>query len=1108
MNTASKNSPCDIQIAYDVGHDSIGWAVLQAPHGGVPELLGCGAVIFQADDCLASQRRGFRRQRRHIRSTRLRISRLARVLAKTVGERDAALLAELKVYGVDANAEKQPVGHKAPWMLAARVLKGGPLLSWVELWQVLRWYAHNRGYDGNKAWSKQEADVVAQKEDAEKVLKARGLQEKHGSRFMSEVWCAYCGLDPLKDEPNWAGEFRPKGENAAFPREDVEEEVGRILERHVGRLPGLETNLVRAILTDWTAADAAEVKLPARFRGGLLFGQLVPRFDNRIIARCPISYEATYQRVLEETRDQEKAKHEAQKQAKVPAAECVEFYRYRWAMQVANVQIVTGEGRKTRRLRLDERAAVDAAMKERGALTKGEFKKAVRAQTGGAADNLEQMLLHPDAEKALLVDPVQRALTSDAWERFFADLPEPLRERARGHLRRHHSLSLTQLRDWLAKAGETAEFDAELDRQLQAAETKRSKKGAATTREALLASSIRYEPLSGRAPHSREVMRLVDQFVFNSKQENSHPAEEGGPLYRSEAIRDAQLQRALDEQTNNHLVRHRLRLLERLHEDIIKNARFAGGDKERVANITIEVNRELRGLSGKTAKQVAQELGLRLSNFSRVSEKLEEALEGTSVAITAGLIRKARIAEDLGWTCPYTGKLYDIKTLINRGVDKDHVVPRSQRASDSLDSLVITYPSVNKFKGNRTAALFVEQEQGKPVPGEGNLTIKALSRYLKDVESLEAFKGHDDDKRRKKNRKRLLLLRDYVEKEFTPGDLTRTSQLVRLGAETLDRCHMNQAERPVITSIPGRVTAAVRKSWQLLPLLKEGNAQVMEPETGEVRTKTEIRDITHLHHALDACTLAFAQYFLPRNGGAWELLMKRRWNAEEQQQGRSLFGKNVEIAPDGNYRLTDLPEGFKEQIRRCLRERRVVQHVPAEMRGLRAELNAWRVVKTEDGDVHLRQRMRQPDGKRVLKERKEKAAKVVGLREGKLSRLKAALVIGDNYGLALDPQPEILPFHKVWVRLRELKAKNGGKPVQVLRNGMLICLPRGKHPGVWRVFSLKNAGVGILVDLGRPDVVRLRNKTEGHWINVRLDSLVRDGMQIGEVPLTGMVPEA
>src|SRR4051794_23278543 len=69
-----------LQFAFDVGHSSIGWAVLDASTNQAPPLLGCGSVIFPADDCLASERRGFRRQRRHIRATRLRIARLKRLL--------------------------------------------------------------------------------------------------------------------------------------------------------------------------------------------------------------------------------------------------------------------------------------------------------------------------------------------------------------------------------------------------------------------------------------------------------------------------------------------------------------------------------------------------------------------------------------------------------------------------------------------------------------------------------------------------------------------------------------------------------------------------------------------------------------------------------------------------------------------------------------------------------------------------------------------------------------------------------------------------------------------------------------------------------------------
>ena len=71
---------------------------------------------------------------------------------------------------------------------------------------------------------------------------------------------------------------------------------------------------------------------------------------------------------------------------------------------------------------------------------------------------------------------------------------------------------------------------------------------------------------------------------------------------------------------------------------------------------------------------------------------------------------------------------------------------------------------------------FVEDEQGNPVPDMPNLSIVTLTHYKAFVEGLDTFRGHDDDKRRKKNRQRLLLVRDYEKPEFTPRDLTQTSQ--------------------------------------------------------------------------------------------------------------------------------------------------------------------------------------------------------------------------------------------------------------------------------------------------------------------------------------------
>ena len=52
-------------FSFDIGHASIGWAVLDTSKENSPNLQGCGSVLFPTDDCLASTRRQLRRQRRH-----------------------------------------------------------------------------------------------------------------------------------------------------------------------------------------------------------------------------------------------------------------------------------------------------------------------------------------------------------------------------------------------------------------------------------------------------------------------------------------------------------------------------------------------------------------------------------------------------------------------------------------------------------------------------------------------------------------------------------------------------------------------------------------------------------------------------------------------------------------------------------------------------------------------------------------------------------------------------------------------------------------------------------------------------------------------------------
>src|SRR5207237_10616549 len=71
----------------------------------------------------------------------------------------------------------------------------------------------------------------------------------------------------------------------------------------------------------------------------------------------------------------------------------------------------------------------------------------------------------------------------------------------------------------------------------------------------------------------------------------------------------------------------------------------------------------------------------------------------------------------------------------------------------------------------------------------------------------------------------------------------------------------------------------------------------------------------------------------------------------------------------------------------------------------------------------------------------------------KLKQIKAVKVLGDNFGLALDPEPTLIRSHKVWHQIDALRKANSGKPVRMLRKGTLIRVSeRGKqsdYRGVW-----------------------------------------------------------
>lgn len=1206
MNPTTSNSP-DIQISFDVGHSSLGWAVLST---GLepPQLLGCGSVIFGADDCLASKRRTFRRQRRHTRSTRQRIARMEK------------LLVHLGVMSAEQIADKHAPagGHAAPWLLAARVLASGGAKehlckTWAELWDVLRWYAHNRGYDGNARWSNaaesalSEAEMEEMKADTDKEKKAVALMDKYQTKTMAETVFADLFAEFRIRDPLTAPDRLPflkkyfKGNQCAFPRnannpkrDVVITEVRRILEAHRGALAGCDDRFIGLLIaTNLPDAERAFLReigipLPSRYEGGLLFGQLVPRFDNRIIGECVITGEH------------------------VPTKNCSEFLDFRWAMKLSDIRIgfgdeTYGEDRaKLRAFDATERRKVDARVRALGFLKvepdkvnatglmkpgRNELREIVTEETHCDRHNLDTLLMHPDAKEALNHVPKIHGSTVAfrvAWRVFESPrereihrdgktvteyLDDPLRQRFLIQLLRGKILTPAAMVAQLEKIGRPEVAERVRVSAREEATDKRGKVNEEKVTD-LIVAEFHCEKLKGRARYARHKLRAAVQQAFHPTQP-VHPLQKDGCLEQTDAVKRRGLERPLTVQTNNHLVRHRLLILQRLFNDLVTD--YAGGQKKRIARIIMEVARDLQTMSGMTNKEKAKELTIQLKNHHDIAAELAEKLrdangqplrypDGRIVMIGAGLIRKARILADLGGKCPYSGREIELVHLLDpHRVDKDHIVPRTQRLSDALEAQVITFKAINREKKNRTALEFIK-DMSLPENREikDRLGLFTEAQFREFVDKLKTKGGHPGDVRRREARKKLLLLEKYEEKDFTPGDLTKTSHIAKLGAQQLEATFLDmpEAERPPVIAVTGAVTKAFRdRSWNLLPLLGAANEQVTKAlaegarkreQGGDFNPKKAIRDITHLHHALDATALALLTAKLvgpghrSLDGKLSRFIVKGKLTKDERDEFLGLVAQFRlpqfwKWGPENQLYILDLDESLKDQIRTRLAEKRVVQHIPVDMGGLHVEENTRGIASVENGRVYLN-----PPVMAKGSEIAVSANKLVGFNppdgKSKLQPQRGVRMITDNYGVAiLDHCADearrlvIIPWHKVWARIHRgwtgmpsLKELNGGKMPRILRNGMVIRIGKFKvqtptrvvlENSEWTIHSIGDFDGTIKVDLKPRDVIRTRydepdpndptgektigKTTPGCKLSTELLRVYEGGLEIVNQSLTG-----
>jgi CRISPR-associated endonuclease Csn1 len=1028
-----------ITISLDIGHSSIGWSVIDPKN---LKIKGCGSLLFQADDCLASKRRLFRSGRRNIAATRNRIARIA---------------ALLKHIGAFKGNEAELVCNSSPWIDASRVLLGIETLDWPRLWNVIRWYAHNRGYDGNKAWSKSMPEEEAV-EEAKRVKAASGIMQEYSTSTMAQTVCAMLNLDPKGKKRSTTGKKYKTGDYA-FDRTIVENEVREILRCHLGKLQGLDEKLIIALLDDARVIECPEYKLPLRFVRGLLFGGFVPRFDNRLISICPITGEKT------------------------PSKKRKEFYEYRWAMILVGIRIF-GEMGESWILSPSERKALDDEIRKIGFFTKKTLKDFIKDNLGHEETNIDTYFLTPEMEKALVFDPAKKAINTACLNEAFKALPLKAQKSINSRLNKSRRTAPSK---WLEHFDNIEEVKGLMEVAFDKV-IKRKKGKNKPTFEKWLNQDLDVEKNipSGRAPYSKRILLEATKEVMEGKD----PREAQGCLDAVALLSKAKLSIPVEKQTNNHLVRHRLIITERLYREIIKE--FTGGDLSMVDSVVVETARDLREFSGKSNKEKQKILGGKLKQHRDAVKTLEDfrTETGKSFRISAGLIRKTRIALDMEFKCPFSGDTYDLYQILDGSIDVEHIIPRSLRPSDSLDGLVLTFKEVNRWKAKRTALQFIVEEGGNQVPGLPQKSIMQVKKFEAFVKKLKENGSSNDDIRRKKNRKRFLTLKNFNEREsdFTAGDLTVTSQINRLATFRIRSIHQDKVKQPKYVALPGSATGLARKSWRLLGCLAQANSRVLN-EDGSLKTKSEVRGITHLHHALDASVAAITATILPNDGDIWRMLNKRRLTDLEARQLGQL--DVISISANKEPRLKDLPKDIKENLAQCLSEKRVKFHIPARIGSFSPDENEYGVesVDHENQVADLRR------GGNLYKG--IKLSLLTGIDPSGSSKLKerdAVLLNKRNYGLWLGDPPEVIPNLRSWEKIKELRTRSSES--KIARLGDFIEVKKGTYKGTWRIISIKNTANGLQLDLSPPDSIPSRDfKLFGGKI-AGLNTIIRDGVKI------------
>lgn len=217
---------------------------------------------------------------------------------------------------------------------------------------------------------------------------------------------------------------------------------------------------------------------------------------------------------------------------------------------------------------------------------------------------------------------------------------------------------------------------------------------------------------------------------------------------------------------------------------------------------------------------------------------------------------------------PYTGKIIPLSKLFDSNLyEIEHIIPRSKIKNDSVNNLVICELGVNKAKGDRLAANFISESNGKCKFGEIEYSLLTYEDYLQYCK--DTFKYQ---KAKYKN-----LLATEPPENFIERQINDTRYINRKLAQLLTP--VVKDSKNIIFTI-GSITSELKLNWGLNDVWKDILKPRFERLENILNTKLIFKDendsnkyhfdlslnpqlekeglkrLDHRHHALDAAIIA------------------------------------------------------------------------------------------------------------------------------------------------------------------------------------------------------------------------------------------------------------